>query len=168
MTALLFVIILLLIMVDQLLKIIMQGWLMYEPTYKIIDGVLGFTYLENRGAAFGILQNMRWVFILLTGVVILFLIYLLIAKKLKSQWMMAGAVLIVAGGIGNLIDRIFRGYVIDYIEPLFINFAVFNFADMLITVGAGIVIVKLLVDIIQEQRQAKLKKQDCPSVEAEE
>lgn len=161
MTALLFVVILLLIAVDQLLKIIMQNWLMNGPPHVLLEGVLGLTYLENKGAAFGMMQNMRWLFILLTGVVIAVALYLLAAGKIKSRWLVAGCVLFTAGGAGNLIDRIFRGYVIDYVEPLFVNFAIFNFADSLVTVGAGIVIVKMLADIVAEHREGKQASQSA-------
>ena len=61
----------------------------------------------------------------------------------------------VSGGIGNIIDRIRLQYVVDYIEPLFIDFAVFNFADCLITVGAGMLIVYLIVDIIKDTKKSK-------------
>lgn len=155
MTALLFIIIFLLVIVDQLLKIIMQSWLMYESSHVVIDGLFQFSYVENRGMAFGMMQNMRWLFIVLTVIVTVYLIYLLLFKKVSSKWAIAGIVLIIAGGIGNMIDRVFRGYVIDYIEPTFINFAVFNFADMLVCVGAGIIIVKLFADLISDGRKIK-------------
>ena len=157
MTALLFIIILLLVIIDQLLKIIMQGWLMYEGPYVVIDGLFQFSYVENRGMAFGMMQDMRWVFIALTTVVTVYLIYLLLFKKIRSKWATAGIVLIVSGGIGNMIDRLFRGYVIDYIETTFVNFAVFNFADMLVCIGAAMVIVKLFADLIVESRKGKSK-----------
>ena len=68
--------------------------------------------------------------------------------------MKISAVLIISGGLGNLIDRIFRGSVIDYIEPLFVNFAVFNFADCLVTVGAAILIVYLIYDLVKSVRKS--------------
>jgi signal peptidase II len=64
----------------------------------------------------------------------------------------------LAGGLGNLIDRIFRGIVVDYIEPLFMNFAVFNFADCLITVGAVVLVIYLLYDIICDSKKNNKRK----------
>ena len=70
-----------------------------------------------------------------------------------------GAV-IIAGGIGNLIDRVFRGFVIDYIEPLFIDFAIFNFADILVTCGAAVLIFWLIFDMIRESKKEKEKQNE--------
>ena len=69
--------------------------------------------------------------------------------------MYIAAILILSGGAGNLIDRVFRGFVVDYIEPLFINFAVFNFADILVCVGAAVLIVYLLYDMFRDAKRTK-------------
>lgn len=92
--------------------------------------------LKIAAAAFGMLENQRWFFIILTVAVVLAGIYYILSGKLKSNYLLVCFMLIISGGIGNLIDRIFRGYVIDYIEVLFVHFAVFNFADILVTCGS--------------------------------
>lgn len=147
-----FIIMFLLVAVDQLIKVVMQLWLFPDGISKFIPGLVQFHYAENRGAAFGILENARWVFIVLTVVVCTAAIVLMLAGKIKSGVVYTSLVFIVSGGIGNLIDRIFRGYVIDFVEPTFMNFAIFNFADCLITVGGAILIFYLLYDIFQDYK----------------
>ena len=90
-------------------------------------------------------------------VLIVGLIYLL-SGRIHSKVVYWGLTLIISGGAANLIDRVGREFVIDYIDPLFIKFAVFNFADILVTVGAFIVIIYLLYDIIKDSKTDKAKK----------
>lgn len=89
-------------------------------------------------------------------VLIVGLIYLL-SGKINSKIVYWGLTVIIAGGAANLIDRVGRHFVIDYIDPLFIKFAVFNFADILVTVGAFIVIIYLIYDIIKDSKNGKAK-----------
>lgn len=160
-------IIALLVVVDQLLKIVIDLWLKPIHHFVLMDNVLSLTYVENRGAAFGMLQNQRWFFILLTGIVVLIGIYYILANKIKSNYLLVCFMLIIAGGIGNFIDRIFRGYVIDYIEFLFVKFAVFNFADILVTFGAVLLIGWLLFNGFEEKKAEKLSTQSQSAEDAE-
>ena len=81
--------------------------------------------------------------------------YLLIARKFKSKVLIASVVMVMGGGLGNLIDRVFRHFVVDYIEVLFIDFPVFNFADCFITVGEFVLIGYLLWDIFRDFRKGR-------------
>lgn len=144
--------------VDQLIKIIIDLWLKPIHSFTLIPGVVSFTYVENRGVAFGMLQNQRWFFTTVTAAVIIAGLYFLIADKIKSNYLLVCTILVLAGGIGNLIDRIFRTYVIDFIEPLFINFAVFNFADILVSIGACMIIGWLLYGGICDAKKEKAEK----------
>ena len=74
-------------------------------------------------------------------------------KKIKNKYLLITATIIIAGGLGNLIDRIFRGYVIDFIKVLFIDFPVFNFADILVTCGSFMLIIYLIIDIYNDSRK---------------
>lgn len=108
-------------------------------------GVFELQYCENRGVAFGMLQGQRWVFIPLT----LLVVGLLAMMLFRSEWRRSrvfciSAALIIAGGIGNLIDRIFRGYVTDFLYFKLIDFPIFNVADCYVTVGAVLLFVYLL------------------------
>ena len=125
---------------DQVFKYLVINHLKPIENITVINKLLYFTYLENRGAAFGILSNQRWFFILTTVLVIILLVYLVFTKKFESKMFNISAALIIGGGIGNLIDRILLGYVIDYIQLSFFP-PVCNFADYCITAGTIILII---------------------------
>ncbi len=152
------VIIALLVVIDQLTKVIMQLWLQPMDTAPFLPSIAQFHYAENTGAAFSSLQNARWLFISLTIITCMVMLYLMLWDKIKSGFVYTSLTMIVAGGIGNLIDRIFRGYVIDFVEPTFMNFAIFNFADSLVSVGAVLLVGYLIYDIVMESKKEKQKK----------
>lgn len=153
---------LVLIVLDQLIKIIVDANMMVSQSIPVIQDVLHFTYVQNEGAAFGIFQGQRWILVGVTSVVILGGIYLLAAKKLKSNFLIWSVALVIAGGVGNLIDRIFRHFVIDYIELRLINFAVFNFADCCVVIGTIMIVCYLLFGELWEKK--KIKSADETSV----
>ena len=101
----------------------------------IIPKILSFSYVENRGAAFGILQDKRWVFMTLSVLLIALLIFIIKYAKITHPLFIISTSFILGGGIGNMIDRIFLGYVVDFIKATFIDFPVFNIADSAVVVG---------------------------------
>ena len=123
--------------VDQFIKIWASSNLMGTASVTVIPKLLQLTYTENYGAAFSIFWGKRWPLILITGTVLFGLFIYLISGRCKDKYVSAGLTMIVSGGLGNLIDRIRLGYVIDYLDisPLF-NYPIFNFADCLVCVGA--------------------------------
>lgn len=121
--------------VDQFIKMTVITNLKPIRTVTCIPGLLEFTYLENRGAAFGMLSGLSWLIIIMTILLSLGIIVLLFRYKHHTFLSYASCILIVAGGIGNLIDRFAFGYVVDYIHVLFFPY-VFNFADCCVVVGA--------------------------------
>lgn len=151
-------IVFLLVAVDQLTKVCIKLWLEPIGTARFIPSIVQFNYAENTGAAFGTFQNARWLFISITVIVCIGLFALMLTNRIKSGVIYTSFVLILAGGIGNLIDRIFRGYVVDFVEPTFMKFAIFNFADSLVSVGAVILVGYLICDLIKDHQQAKLAK----------
>ena len=148
-------IIVLWIAADQLTKICAAANLKDISTLPIIENIFHFTYVENRGAAFGMLADHRWVFMILSVVGIAAIFVYLTVTKPKSWWMRLALCFIVGGGVGNMIDRIARGYVIDFIDCRFINFYVFNVADSFVCVGCAMFIIAVIID---EVRERKLKK----------
>ena len=108
---------------------------------NIINAVLNFTYCENRGIAFGIGQGGAKIFALMTLLMIIVaLIYIAFKFNKLKDLTVFGIALVISGGIGNLIDRLFRGYVIDYIDfSEIVDFPIFNFADICIVVGVIII-----------------------------
>lgn len=147
---------LLLVLADQGLKYIAIVSLKPVYTIPLIEDILHLTYVENKGMAFGLMKGQKWLLIGVTSVVLLFILFLIVSNKLKSRYMVITFSLILAGGIGNLIDRIFRSFVVDYIDFRVINFPVFNLADICVCVGLGLFILSLILDMVKESKQKKL------------
>lgn len=138
-------IMLLMIIIDQLIKIYVSNNI-YNSSITLINGFLNLTYVENTGGAFGIGNNNIVFFIIVNIIIIGVLVKLLISKTEGINTITLISIsLIIAGGIGNLIDRIFRAHVIDYIDitPL-IKYPVFNFADICVVIGITLIIIDLI------------------------
>lgn len=144
-----------LVVIDQVIKYFIIYGLQPVGVYELIPGLIRLRYVENTGAAFGILQARTGLLIAMTIIVMAIGFYILFFQKLNGRVQYTGAVLILSGGIGNLIDRIARHYVVDYIEFVFVDFAVFNFADFLITIGAILLIISLLKELVDESKKQK-------------
>lgn len=142
-TMLLTFFIIILVVIDQILKYAVTTNLRYAEDITIIPNLLDITYVENRGAAFGIFQNQRWFFIIFAVIMIIFFAYLIKYKNLNDKMFLVAAALIISGGIGNLIDRLFWGYVVDYIKLSFFS-PICNFADYCITFGTIILIIYVI------------------------
>lgn len=127
--------------IDWLLKLWMTNLLAGGPIV-LIPGVVQLHYIENTGMAFGIWSGRQTLLIILTSLLMVALLYILI-KKAEGRLQKIALIMIIAGGFGNLIDRVFAGYVVDYIEPLFVNFAIFNFADILVNIGCILFIISI-------------------------
>lgn len=135
--------VILLIAVDQLTKLYAINVVKPLGAKTVIENFYYFVYVENRGAAFGMLQNQRYIFILVTVAIFAVLAFMLIKYKIEGKLFLVSVVLIVGGGVGNLIDRIFRGYVVDFLQFSFFP-PVCNLADYFITVGAVLLIISVL------------------------
>ena len=138
--------IILLIAVDQLTKYLAVQHLKDKPAYIILDGILELNYLENKGAAFGMLQNQKVFFIFVAIVILSVIAYVLFKtpdhKKYRALHILLS--LIAAGAIGNMIDRIRLDYVVDFIYIVLINFPIFNVADIYVTFATAILVLMLL------------------------
>ena len=132
-----------LILIDQLTKLYAINVVKPQGMVKVIDNFYYFVYVENRGAAFGMLQNKQWFFIAITAVIFAALGVVLAKYKIEGRLFYAAMILIFAGGIGNLIDRIFRGYVVDFLQFSFFP-PVCNLADYFITVGAVLLVISVV------------------------
>lgn len=137
-------------LVDQLLKLLVKAELAPIGELPLLDGVLHLTYVENRGMAFGMMQGQKWLLIWVTALVLLVLIAGIIMGKIRKPATLFTTAVIIGGGIGNLIDRVYRGYVVDYIDVRIINFAVFNFADICVTCGTAVLLMILFVEMLRE------------------
>lgn len=120
--------------IDQSLKYFARTHFNFGEHFTVVPNLLDVTYVENRGAAFGILQNQQWFFILFTLCVVSLLIYLVKFKNFNNKLFMVSSILLISGGIGNLVDRVYLGYVVDYMKFSFFT-TVCNFADICIVTG---------------------------------
>lgn len=132
-------VVLILVLFDQITKYFAYRCLRGKTPFVLLDGVFELQYLENRGAAFGILQNRGILFVVIT---LLFLLaaavfYRKIPEKKKFICLRVVLLLLVAGAAGNMIDRIFRGYVVDFFYFSLINFPIFNVADCYVTIAVA-------------------------------
>lgn len=129
---------------DQFTKyLVVQNLGVYEEV-TLVPGVLGLTHVRNQGAAFSSFQGMRWLFLLIFAVFTLALLYEYFRKPMPfagvERWCLAA---IYGGGLGNVIDRVRLGYVVDMLETLFMEFPVFNLADCFICCGCVLLMVRL-------------------------
>ena len=127
----------------------------------IIPGVFRLCFVVNDGAAFGSMDDNRWLFMVLSSIAIVAILVFIFWKKPQSKLMMASLIMICSGGIGNMIDRIYLGYVIDFLD--FCAFPnlwmwVFNVADAFVVVGAGLLILWMVLDIVKDAKDEKAKK----------
>lgn len=152
------VIILLGIGIDQITKLLAVKFLKPIDTLPIIEDVIHLTYVENRGAAFGMLSDSRWVFMVVSSIAIAAMLAFLYSGMAQNRLYEISVAMIISGGIGNMIDRTALGYVVDMIDFRIIDFAVFNGADSFVCVGAGLLILALVLDIIKESKLKKEKK----------
>lgn len=132
-----------LILLDQLSKQWIVNHIPLNAIRKCVPGIFSLTYLRNYGAAFSILQNQQWFFTVITLAVVGAACYYFIKNINGNFWFLFGLLLIISGGIGNFIDRLRLGYVIDMVHLDFMNFAIFNVADSYLTVGVVILFIAL-------------------------
>ncbi len=136
----------LLVLLDQVTKLAAVSALKDREPFVLIPGVFQLQYLENRGAAFGLLQNARIFFLTVTLVALAAVIYVLVRLPLKRKYIVLRflMVLIAAGAVGNMIDRVFLGYVRDFLYFSLIDFPIFNVADIYVTCATILLILLLL------------------------
>lgn len=141
-----FVFMCLLIVADQYTKAWAVVALKDKPAIPVISGILELNYLENRGAAFGMMQNQKIFFIFVAIVILGCIVYMLVKAPASKKYMILHILLtfIAAGAIGNMIDRLSLNYVVDFIYIKIINFPVFNVADIYVTCATIILVLVLL------------------------
>lgn len=197
------IIIVLSVAADQFSKYLAVEHLAGNPSYPFIENILHFTYVENRGAAFGMLSNHRWIFMIISSAAIICAFIWLIwdnrnsanikknasnckiasscenagsrenasnfeiannccecinnSDEIGAKWLRCAVALIIGGGIGNMIDRVLLGYVVDFIDVVCIDFYVFNIADSCVCVGCAIFFLCVVLSEIKTAREKKLK-----------
>lgn len=145
-----------LFIVDQVTKYMALTRLKPVGSITFIDGFMDFTFVENRGAAFGILNGKVWLLLILAAVICIVIIgaMLRMPNTREYKWLKWSLMLILAGAVGNVADRLFRGYVVDFFEFTFMEWPVFNMADIYVVVGT-IVMAILVLFVIKEDKEDK-------------
>lgn len=151
-----------LIAADQLIKLWVVEKLMPVKVMDFISfgdfEILGLRYCENTGAAFSSFSGARWFLVMLVSVMLIVLLIFTVRYKHKRPLFLISSVMIMSGGVGNLIDRVRLGYVIDYLDVKLFDFAVFNFADICVVMGAVMLLIFLFFiepKIIAEENSEK-------------
>ena len=142
--------------IDQVTKYYICEFVKGAQPIEFLFGTFQFRYVENTGASFSLFSEKTEILTVVTSVMIVACLALLMIRKFKPIVINIALIAVVSGGIGNLIDRIRFGYVVDFIEPMFVDFAVFNVADSFLTVGA----ILLAIHIVFIYEEPKKKKKD--------
>lgn len=149
----------LLIVFDMLTKKYIYGYCDAVRDIKIIDKVIRFTAVENTGAGFGILKNQTGALTAISFISsIVLIIFIFYSYPRRNKLLRSALVMIIAGAIGNLIDRMVLGYVRDFVYFELIDFAIFNFADSFLTIGTALLIIYILFFYSKEENELMEKK----------
>ena len=152
------------VLADQLIKLLVLYALKPLGTVTVIPGLFNLTYVENRGAAFGMLEGHRWFLIAMVVLITAIFVFILCRFQITSKLFASAVVLILGGGISNLIDRLAYGFVVDYLSVSFFP-PVCNLADYCITVGTVLLVIYILFfsDLTQKEREAKAQNKESRS-----
>jgi len=151
-----------LILLDQGTKLWALASLKPIHNMTLVEGFMDLTFVENRGVAFGMFSGQRWVILLLTCIIAVGLIwfYVTLPKKQDYRPGRISLILILSGAMGNIIDRMFRGYVVDFFEFTFFEWPVFNVADIYVVVGVILLALMILFVVKDEDLELKKKKDE--------
>ena len=149
-----------LIILDQGTKFWALASLKPIHNMTLVEGFMDLTFVENRGVAFGMFSGQRWFILLLTGVIAVGLVWFYVTMPKKKEYfpLRVSLVLVLSGAIGNIIDRLFRGYVVDFFEFTFFEWPVFNVADIYVVVGVILLALMILFVVKDEDLELKKKK----------
>ena len=140
------------VLLDQISKFLILSILGFERSKNIIPNLLNFTLVKNKGAAFSLFSNSTNILTIISILVSLLLIAIILKNPPKSFWNLLGLAYLLGGTMGNGIDRLFRGYVLDFLELIPVNFPIFNLADVTINIA----IVCFLIDIIKASGRERI------------
>ena len=148
-----------LVVLDQLIKHWATSALLPVGSMEVLPGIVELRYCLNDGMAFSMLAGKQGLLIGVTSVMLVAVLVMLFVRKMPLAERIAWT-LVLGGGVGNLIDRVLNGVVVDYINVLFMHFAIFNFADICVCVGVGLLMLVLLLDSTKKDELAQQKAED--------
>lgn len=142
-----------LVALDQLVKYLVRANIPLGGNVPFIPYILDLTYVQNTGAAFSLLRQHTWLLTLTSAVVVLVMCRLIVKGFFQNRLGLFSAALVLAGGMGNLIDRAVFGFVTDMFQTVFMDFAVFNVADCCITVGVPLLFLYVMLYVGREEKK---------------
>ena len=147
---------------DLFTKYYISANFVYGESVPFIKGFIDLQFIENSGSAWGMLRGKTWILLTVTVIVMLVLITFLLKYGKRNKLLIWAVSLVISGGMGNLIDRIFRGgKVVDFLHfEFFPSFPIFNIADISVVVGAGLLILYFIIDTVKESKNNKEKAQN--------
>lgn len=148
------------VLLDQASKILAVTYLKDSAAVNFIPGIFSFRYHENKGAAWGMLADQRWIFMVISTIAILGILgYFIYTKKFikekRPTLETISLIFFCGGGIGNMIDRVILGYVVDFLRFDFIDFPIFNVADSFISIGAVLMVINLIIETVNDYKKSK-------------
>ena len=141
------------VLLDQVSKFLILNTLGFERSQNIIHNLLNFTLVKNRGAAFSLLSNSTSLLTIISILASLLLITVILIFPPRSYWNLTGLAYLLGGTLGNGIDRLLKGYVLDFLDLVPINFPIFNVAD----ISINIAIICFIIDIIKTKEKSESK-----------
>lgn len=159
-----FIFAIIVLLMDQITKWIVVKEMTLGHSIPIIEGVFYITSHRNAGAAFGILQNQRWFFIIITIFVVVGIIYYLLQLKGEKKLMSWALALILGGALGNFVDRLLYGEVVDFLDvkivfgTFYYDFPIFNVADSALVIGVGVLLIDTIIETSNEMKKKKIEK----------
>lgn len=159
------------VILDQVTKLIVVKNMELYETAPFIKGIIEFQYIENRGAAWGMFSENRWIFIIISAAALIALPIML--YKYRNLHFLFGfsLSLVIGGAAGNMIDRVFAGAVVDFLNFQFIDFPVFNVADICVTVGAALMFIYLIFidkEFFRDKKKEEAEKAEKAAADGEE
>ncbi len=152
------------VVLDQVTKALVVSHMTLHQELPFLPGFMRFYYTQNKGAAFSMLSDHPWVFIVFSAVAMAVIMYLLYRFRGRHPLLTVSLAMVLGGGIGNMIDRVMNGYVVDFLDFQFVKFAVFNVADIFVTCGS----VALGVYLIAVEPRVEKRLRDMEKAEREE
>ncbi len=153
---------------DQLTKYLVAEQFVLGESRSFLPGFMDLSYITNGGGAWGILKDHTWLLLSVTAIIMLICVAMLIKHGVKDKLLFWAICLVLCGGVGNMIDRIFRGgRVVDFLHFSFFDFPVFNVADCAVCIGAGLLILYFIIGLIRDEKQNKQKVREARAAKSE-
>ena len=156
------------VILDQATKLLVVNTMDYGQSIVLIKNIFSFQYIHNYGAAWGMFSNHRWVFMLITSLALIAMPIILYRYRKLHFLFGLSLSLFIGGAIGNMIDRVFLGYVVDFLQFTFIDFPIFNVADICVVFGAAFMMIYVIFfdkELLTDKKQSLKNENEVKTVD---